>query len=610
MKIKQVEISNFKTIKRKQHEPTAKIMALTGDNGVGKTSFIEAIRYGITGERPDNPIKYGEKQMSVEITLDDGTVFTRELKEHLDGTQTQVKVNGKRTTLKALSELLEYKTGVNQPAMKMISSGELLAAMRPDELGTLMLKYIPDEQDLDSVIGFLDMPAEIENQITSEIQMLFPAMPQKFGMDTIEEGYKSAFDIRRDFRKERDNSKARAVAYIGEPPRGDKRDLEAQLNNVIKAEGAQEALKQAISAYNQALANKQKQDAQIKDLQARINSNTAQKPNPALLNNITQAQATNKANILTVNNIIQVINKDIAFLKKTLKELNEPVCPISNKLVCTTDKTEIRDELEELVKSNEEGLEFQTQQLAKLQKEEISLIQQEASYRQSETAYNQKVNLVEQLRNIQNNPITLPTKPRSPLNGQTADYQAEKQRIKHELDRIDRYEKHQEELKKLKALETKVQVYDFIVKTLAPKGCVQEGIMDYYVPIFEQACNTKAHKLKPGFTMKLTYDSGVNVSCETKAGKGYKDYASLSSGEKVFAQFLLLDMFNSLTGFKMLLLDDLDKLDKGNFEALVNLITEQAVQDEYDHIVIAAVAHDDTTEILKKSQSDIEWVSL
>lgn len=54
-----------------------------------------------------------------------------------------------------------------------------------------------------------------------------------------------------------------------------------------------------------------------------------------------------------VESSIGVAEKDIAFMRKVLDALAKPVCPISNKLVCSTDKTGIRSELEAGVKEKE-----------------------------------------------------------------------------------------------------------------------------------------------------------------------------------------------------------------------------------------------------------------
>ncbi len=51
-----------------------------------------------------------------------------------------------------------------------------------------------------------------------------------------------------------------------------------------------------------------------------------------------------------VESSIGIAEKDIAFMKRVLDALAKPVCPISSKLVCSTDKTGIRSELEAGVK--------------------------------------------------------------------------------------------------------------------------------------------------------------------------------------------------------------------------------------------------------------------
>lgn len=606
MVIKKAVIKNFKKIKELTYTPNKKVNIRTGKNGKGKTTFLEAIRYGLTGELPEDPVRYGTNEMSVYIELDDETNFERGIRQGV-GT---VKVNGKKTTAKSLNELLMLKTGIPQAIMKITSSAELSASLRPDELGTLLLKYIPDEQDIDSVISFLKgIPQEIYNDVISEISMLFPEMPDKFGTEMINEVYETVFSIRKDFKKERDISAAKVSSFIGEKPKEKIEDLKKVLNDLIKTEGAQEIQQSAIKAYNDAVENRKKQEEQIKKLEERINLNKSTKPNPDKLEVITKKLNEIEKKKTETIKIIQTLKNDISFLDRTLENLNKPICPLSDKLTCSTDKTQIKAEIEELQLSNKEGLEYQENVLKDLTTQENAEKENKEKFLDNQTKYNEKVVLIEQLNTVKNNLIPIPQRPELKLNDLDVDISTRKKQIQDLLDKAKKYEEHIRETKKLEALELKVKIYDTLVKVLAPKGPVMEGIIGYYLPIFETACNQKASALKPGFSIKLIYDDGIVITCEVESGIGYREYSSLSNGEKILVQFLLLDMLNSLTGFRIMILDSLDQLDNEAFKSLIELVSNDTVQNEYDHIFIAAVDHDDTIKTLKAIK-DIEWEKL
>ena len=99
---------------------------------------------------------------------------------------------------------------------------------------------------------------------------------------------------------------------------------------------------------------------------------------------------------------------------------------------------------------------------------------------------------------------------------------------------------------------------------------------------------------------------GVKITCEPKAGTGFVELSNASSGEQLLATFLLMDMLATLSGFGILLLDDLDKLDEGSMEGLLQLLDSEEIRNSYHHIFIACVNHEDTLKALDKYKSKIQ----
>jgi recombinational DNA repair ATPase RecF len=92
MKFKEITIENFKGIKGITYTPLNKTAVLIGKNGLGKTSFLEGIRFLITGNTPDNCIFDGADSTTVSGILEDDTNFSR--MKHLTK-PSKVTVNGK-----------------------------------------------------------------------------------------------------------------------------------------------------------------------------------------------------------------------------------------------------------------------------------------------------------------------------------------------------------------------------------------------------------------------------------------------------------------------------------------------------------------------------------
>ena len=92
MKFEQIEIENFKGINKITYIPKNKTCVLTGKNGTGKTSFIEAIRFALTGDAPDGCIADGKESTTVAIIMEDGNAFSR---SKYETRPSKVKVNGR-----------------------------------------------------------------------------------------------------------------------------------------------------------------------------------------------------------------------------------------------------------------------------------------------------------------------------------------------------------------------------------------------------------------------------------------------------------------------------------------------------------------------------------
>ena len=80
---------------------------------------------------------------------------------------------------------------------------------------------------------------------------------------------------------------------------------------------------------------------------------------------------------------------------------------------------------------------------------------------------------------------------------------------------------------------------------------------------------------------------------------------SVSSGEQAYALFLVMDALNALSGYGILVLDDLDKLDENALDALLSLLEKPGVMDNYDHVLMAMVNHEDSLAVLKKHEKSL-----
>lgn len=592
MLIKNIKIENFKSIDNLDFDFDAKIIALIGKNGRGKTAFKQAFYAGITGEFPEDCIKRGKNYCSVQMTLEDGTTFKRiQNKDKAN----KVILNGKTTTVKTLNEVITTITKLSKDVLKIATSTDVLQNLQPAEFGKFVIEYIPEKLDFATVDTYIPNISKEARIILGEV---LPPMPDTFGIKQLNEGYNSLVETRKLLKRDLATYEAKIKSFKNIlTTEREISEIENELNEILRKEGAQKSLKVALNLYNTAVTNRTKAEKNLTILEEKIKSITATKPDITVLEKIKKERQILQKTIIDAKTLSNTIGENIRMFANTINNLNKPVCPISEKLICTTDKTAIKSELEELIKSNREGLEIQKNIIEDSNKKLAKLDETESEYRANETAYKEKVLLYNQYKQQKEN---LPTIPEKPEETTVVDYSAEILRLRKERDATLALIQHKKDVEESKKLNTKIYYYNELCDMLNAKGEVMSKINSYYMSVFDVMCNTTAIELRPGFEFKFYADNGISYLIRTDSEKDFQTFDSLSSGEQLFALLILMDMFSQLTGSKMLILDDLDKLDIVAFNDLLNLVTSTNVQQRYDHIILGAVNHNDILESVSK----------
>ena len=145
-----------------------------------------------------------------------------------------------------------------------------------------------------------------------------------------------------------------------------------------------------------------------------------------------------------------------------------------------------------------------------------------------------------------------------------------------------------EEQKKLRILEN-------LVLYLDSKTGVRGYILKKVVEPFTKMCNQKASKFH-NMELKISFDNGIEFYGKTENSNGFVPIHRLSSGEHVFATYLLCTLIHQITKASYLVIDNMDKLDAKSFKLFVELLEDDT---SYDNIILGAVNHDDTLEQLK-----------
>lgn len=287
------------------------------------------------------------------------------------------------------------------------------------------------------------------------------------------------------------------------------------------------------------------------------------------------------------------IESNISIFERTLKSLDKPVCPISNKLVCTTDKSAIKDELEKSVADNKKLIEDIDKQIVSCNETIKGYKVWKEDFDRDLTSWQKQMQLVERLKTLKAHPVTVPERPKavdiSTVSSKKASLMAEKQNCEQYAEMMKLSEVVKKESEEVDAL-------NYLVNALKDKGEVKEAIIKGYLTIFQNVINDRAASFAPGYEVSLTVDGGLKIALKTPYNTKPYDSVQLSSGERLLVRFLLLDMLNQLTGTGLMFIDNVESLDDEALKHLAELIRKPEFQDTYDHIFIAGVNHQEVVD--------------
>lgn len=585
MRFEKIEIENFNGKDYTLSSPE-KIITLINKNGYGKTSILRAILWGLTGEKVD------VEDATVRITLDPSFRIERERKSG----KNICKLNGNKVTEKALNAAIEDKIGIKIDNVKLASSEAVLESKKPEELLKALIGFVKEKLTVEKVITHL---TSSDPKVIEKVREIFPKAPMTFGLDQMEDIYKDLVDERKlksaQLKSKKEYGKA-LQAKCRKPSRP-LESVEAELLEVQMAEKNASDVMKYMKEWEKAEAQKVATDAEMKKLKDEILKSSKFKGHTAAeqkLQTDQREQAEKKKLQLTSQKATILNNIDI--FERTLKSLDQPVCPISKKLICTTDKTEIKGELERSVAENKKIIKDIDAQIKTCDDTLEAYKIWKADFDKDLETYQNYTRLVERLKTLKEHPVTVPEKPKSVDISTVA---TKKRELIAEKQNCEQYA----EMMKLAAEVTKesedVEVLNYLTSALKDKGEVKEAIIKGYLTIFQNVINDRAKSFHPGYEVVLTVDGGLKIALKTPYNTKPFDSATLSSGERLLVRFLLLDMLNQLTGTNLMFIDNVESLDEDALKSLKALITTPEFNDQYDHIFIAGVNHEDVEAMFK-----------
>ena len=587
-----ISIRNFKGIEDLQLN-AKKLNAIIGKCGSGKSSLLDAIRFALTGKAGKEVIRKGCWEASVVLRFSDNSTI-----ERIRRTSENIsKCNGKSSTKRSLDEFLTARN-MNPCWIESLCSVDWFAGLSSKDLNNFFMTILPLRAKAETVV---ELVAQLDKDLTEKKEKyLMEEILKKqeiFSFNDLANGYNTAYTVRQELKRKYNEMLPRCT-FNETVPAKTREDIEKELNNISQVEAAEKEYSKRLKEY---ASSKKQHDLAIKrldEMKKELDTySSCKKPKEETK---TQAEADRKlfqVHIKRTNEYIGTINSTLDLLKRTLDNLDKPICPISEKLICTTDKSQLKEELLSLIQKNENALASNKEFLAKCEDQVRKRDDIISNYQKEVYRYEQKTTLENNISKFIV-PEILP----EPQKVEKAHLEAKKKELLDLLSILSRYEKVQQNKKELAKIKGKYDLAQFAVKVLDSKIGIPALILQRTLRFFEKKCNEKASLLREGFQIHFLSDNGITIQVSPGKGKPFVDMKEVSTGEFVCVAYILMTMIGEATKCHLFLIDNLDRLDTEYLNALLSLLEEDK---KIEQVFLGGVDHADVERTLNDKSFQI-----
>lgn len=595
MKITNLVAQNIHGNKYINISPT-KLNFITGPSGSGKSSLMEAIRYGITGKAGDDHITTGTTQATVAMTVPRIGLIERTVS--IDG-KTKVRLNSKTTTAKSIVEQYAAIYGFNLSDANLLFSSDVLKHALGKDLAEYLLNggFISNDMSYARLLSLNPLEPGIADELertlfSAEDVASLPRESRKVTLESIETAYQQ-FRASRPSLKKMYAEEAAQGKFDGGTPVKTAAKIQEEIN-ALQVKIAVERRKAA--DYPKALKESENLKTALKKAEADLAAYSTSKPVTAKEREAANANKLNATKLVDETRLaLQTAKQDAKSLQRTLNMLATSRCPISNALVCTTDKTSVRSELEDAINLKldsadmlEARLDGYVKSLEDARRICDDLVKQEG-------AYKMRLSLAQQVERLREAKITIPEKPDATI---LAKLEEDVNKLRMEHTTALQYESASEHADRAKALGRRLEIAETLVKELAPNGGVRKQVLAHSIGPMEDVCNESMKIVLPKYKLCFDTDDNFNIVLKNSAGERI-GFDSLSNGEQLRVAFVLMLMLNQVNQVRILMLDNLNDLDITAFQDFLKML-EVVDPTYYDHIFLSGIDHEGFVDVFNK----------
>lgn len=558
-----------------------KVNIMLYKNGIGKSTFLEAVRFLLTGESDRDAISVTAKADLVSVSR------TKE-----PGKTPVCTLGGKKVSGTALTDFMTSRMNSESNVVKMQMIPEISLA-DPKTLMTCIMARIPEDLSADRLIDYAKQAGLPDECVPMLLEYTKKLAPQDgFGLGKLDEIAETIRADRLGLTGKNSDISAMIRQTAATEPSMTPEKIEELIRKASDAE-SEKAYTERLREWERLSKEQERLAAEI----AQIEKDIAAAGTPAVMADDERADVSQKigkdaAQILEMQKKAAVYDANIAIFRKTLAAISENICPISKRIVCTVDKSGLRNDIETALRQNETMAEAAQKSLSdtaedKRKKEEQLKADDEARKQQEKLSrltwtLSAKKSLVK----------ALPERPERKLSASGLDID----KLKKDLENAVAWERKQKLIAENESLVKDIERMRTIENVLRKDA--KSVVIGAYIDVLSD-CVNEAIGMFPGYAAKLVTEKGsIRMAVKVPREQAYRPTDTLSTGERLIADMALSVMLNEISKTGLLFIDNVECLDKENLKTLKTILEKKKFTDAFDHIFVCGVDHAEVSDIL------------
>ena len=510
-----------------------------------------------------------------------------------------VYIDGKKTTAKAMDQMISSWTSSDAKALDIVTSSEVMSAMNMVEFAEYLITIVPAKMDFNKLSVMLNMSNEEKNILAG----LFPPAPTPITTKDVKTVYDSLKAQRTEIGRSLLEWEKRS-SYNGSLPIMNKHTVTEKLQELMKIVGNVEKQKEAMDVYEKRVNERN----HVLSVLVSWNTEYTAMPDVTFVKD-TDIQKL-AAYINALREKLRNIEKNISSLetsnvpiRKMLDNLDTSICPLCSTLTCRTDKTDCRNDLMNSITTNNQVISNLSVERDNIRRN-IDIYEKNLNIAQTmKAAFEKKEMLRNKITAFKATIPELPVKP-DPIADVTL-VNEEITKYKRYLQECTLYESALQAQKEYKKYKYAYDLYTDLIKKAEPKkGLFTNTILSSILMPFCDHCNKFLSSIYGDMEIEFKMsDDGLQVYVRPHNRKDFLPIYAVSTGEKLLVTFALMDMLSTISNMRILIFDCLEMLDPESLDNLLSVLLKDEVQNRYDNIILSVVEHESIRKVVNKHKS-------